>query len=387
MYYITVRQPPRYHQMTLEELLFGSDNKCYNYNTEIAPSDSNTRTICVNSISDYMSQRFNVKKLIFQLKKFNATTAHLHDMPRSELYDTFYIPKKSGGLRRIDAPKTELMNALRELKLIFEVDFRALYHTSAFAYIKHRSTVDCMRRHQNNESKWFAKFDLTNFFNNTTKAYVMHVLSSIFPFCEVIKDHEGKEQLEIALDLAFLNGGLPQGTPISPMLTNLIMIPIDHSISNTLRKYNNQHFVYTRYADDFQISSRYNFDFREIEDLIVSTLHKFQAPFWLNTKKTRYGSSSGSNWNLGVMINKDGQMTVGHKKKKQFQNMLFSYIRDSKNGIKWDKHDIMIMDGYRNYYKMVEGETIDRIVAHINKKENVNVVEMMKEDLKREQKS
>lgn len=82
------------------------------------------------------------------------------------------------------------------------------------------------------------------------------------------------------------------------------------------------------------------------------------------------------------MLNKDNEITVGYKKKKQFQAMLSSYIMDKRNGIAWDKSDIQTMEGYRNYYRMVEGETIDKMVEHISSKFGVNVVQMIKNDLR-----
>ena len=86
------------------------------------------------------------------------------------------------------------------------------------------------------------------------------------------------------------------------------MIPVDFEIARTLREYNHQRFVYTRYADDFQISSKYSFSFTEIQDVIVSILKNFEAPFTINSAKTRYGSSAGQNWNLGLMLNKDNEI-------------------------------------------------------------------------------
>ena len=203
-----------------------------------------------------------------------------------------------------------------------------------------------------------------------------------FPFSEVVSDEHGKEALTTAIELAFLDGGLPQGTPISPLITNVMMIPVDHKLANSFRDFNRQRFIYTRYADDFLISSRYDFSFREVEQHIVDVLKSFDAPFTIKSEKTRYGSSSGSNWNLGVMLNKDNQITVGYKKKRQFQAMLTSYVLDTKNGISWDKNDIQVMEGYRNYYHMVEGEAIDRIVEHIGEKYGVNIVKMIKDDLR-----
>lgn len=207
------------------------------------------------------------------------------------------------------------------------------------------------------------------------------MFSMVFPFSEVMKDDKGKEALAKALELGFLDGGLPQGTPLSPTITNIMMIPVDFEVARTLREYNHQRFVYTRYADDFQISSKYGFSFMEIQNVIVSILNDFGAPFTIKKEKTRYGSSAGQNWNLGLMLNKDNEITIGHKKKRQFQAMLSSYAMDRKNGIAWDKSDIQTMDGYRNYYRMVEGEKIDGIVKHLSEKFGVDIVKSIKEDL------
>lgn len=378
MFYITVRQPPMYHQMTLEEFLFGTDE-----GTRLLSSNqTNTKTYEFEKISDRFLKTVDVPKLIQVLKTFNEQTEALRSKPRHELYREFYIPKRSGGLRKIDAPESELMDALRRLKTIFEDNFKALYHTSAFAYVKHRSTIDCVKRHQANESRWFGKYDLSNFFGSTTPEFVLNMFSMIFPFSEVIKDEEGKREFETAIDLAFLDGGLPQGTPISPTITNIMMIPIDFKLANSFRDFKGQRFVYTRYADDFQISSRYSFSFREVEKLISDTLHEFGAPFQINSSKTRYGSSAGRNWNLGLMLGKDNKITVGHRKKKQFQAMLSSFVLDTLHGKKWDIAEVQVLDGYRNYYKMVEGDVIDSIVEHVGKKYNVNIANEIKKQLR-----
>lgn len=378
MVYITVRQSPIYHQMTLEEYLF------QNYQTPpvVNANIANTRTYEVENVSEHFSSKIGVEALIGKLVRFNNDTAELRAKERSELYETFYIPKKSGGLRRIDAPKAELMDALRRLKTIFEDDFHALYHTATFAYVKKRSTVDAVKRHQKNSSKWFAKLDLHDFFGSTTLDYAISMFSMVFPFSEIVKEPQGEAALRTAMSLAFLNGGLPQGTPISPLITNVMMIPVDFKLSNTLRNFEKQSFIYTRYADDFIISSKYDFDVRSVEELVVSTLNSFGAPFTINASKTRYGSSAGRNWNLGVMLNKDNEITVGHKKKKQFQSMLYNYITDKNNGVAWERNDVQVMYGLHSYYRMVEKETIDAIVAYINKKMNVDVIRMMKDDLR-----
>lgn len=454
MIYITVRQPPRYRQMSLEEFLFAEN---------IAPvvlndNETNTRTYTVDKLSEKRVKKTDIPMLTASLRNYNSRFKILSDEPRENLYKTFYTPKKNKGIkkvikdiyaaqsryigdesgavskvscklrdvqrehrtredkslmsetmkyctnvlneagfemtedklgaifkssfRRIDAPCEELKNALRELKSVFENIFGALYHTSAFAYVKHRSTIDAVKRHQSNESKWFCKLDLSNFFGSTTVDFIMRMFSMIYPFSEVVKTEQGRGELEKALSLCTLGGVLPQGTPISPTITNIMMIPIDYKLSNALRDFKKQRFVFTRYADDFLISSKYDFKYREVEKLVTDTLAEFDAPFRLNTEKTRYGSSNGANWNLGVMLNKDNEITVGYRDKRRFQAMLSSYIMDRQHGARWDKLDVQTLEGYRNYYRMVEGETIDRIIEHLSGKFGVDIVQAIKEDLR-----
>ena len=182
MIYITVRQSPVYRQMTLEEYLFQN----YQGTTVVNNNVSNTKTYEFERASEHFTRHLDVTQLVLKLEQFNQSVANLRQQERGSLYETFYIPKRSGGLRRIDAPKPELMDALRRLKTIFEEDFRVLYHTSAFAYIKNRCTVDAVKRHQQNESKWFAKLDLHDFFGSTNIEFVLSMFAMIYPFCEKI---------------------------------------------------------------------------------------------------------------------------------------------------------------------------------------------------------
>lgn len=377
MPYITMMQSPAYHQLTFEEVLFGGNS----VPTLINNNTSNTRTKYVPYIPlDYL-EKFDIDGMILALKRFCDVHEDLYRANRQDLYDTFPIPKKTGGLRIINAPHPELMNALRELATLLKEKMFALYHTSAFAYVTNRSTIDAIKRHQQNGSKWFLKTDFSDFFGSTTLEFVMYMLSMIFPFCEIVKKEDGRKYLEKAMELCFLNGGLPQGTPISPMITNLMMIPIDHRLYNCLRTYEGVNYVYTRYADDILISSRRSFDHEHIVELITKTLTEFKAPFKIKDEKTRYGSSAGSNWNLGLMLNKDNEITIGHKNKRRLRAMICNYILDKVNKNGWPLHDVQVLRGHINYYKMVEEEYVNEVIAYNNKKFGVNVMKMINADL------
>ena len=380
MVYIVVKQSPMYKQMNIEDLLFGS--VCDNF--LISNNIGNTKTYCLEELPAKLRHAINKGDLIKKLREFNQSVEHLREVDRSKLYYSFLIPKKTGGTRRIDAPNPELMDALRQLKKLLETSFGAkvLYHTSAFAYIEGRSTVDAVKRHQTNESRWYAKFDLSNFFGNTTMEFTMNQLSMIFPFSEIIKIPDGRAELEKALDLAFLNGGLPQGTPISPLITNIIMIPVDYKLKKALRDFDGKYHVYTRYADDFIISSRYDFNFRGVEKLIADTISEFGAKFKLNTEKTRYGSTAGRNFNLGLMVTSDNRITIGNSKKRQIEMLMRNYAIDIKNGNRWNISDVQVFAGQISYLRMVEPDVFERILQHINGKFSIDIMSEIKADLK-----
>ncbi len=379
MFYYTISAPEVTHQMTLDELFSGEIKFSYS-NTK----GTNTRTYCVDRIPDsaLLKISVDVNKIIKSLADFNSEWGYLKEADRHSLYREFYIPKRSHGYRKIDAPNEELMNALRELKIILEDVCHASYHTAAFAYIKKRNVVDALKRHQANESKWFGKYDLSNFFGNTTFEFVMRQLSMIYPFSEVMKRDDGIRELQNAIELGFLDGGLPQGTPLSPTITNLIMIPIDHALAKELHDFDKNRFIYTRYADDFLVSCKYTFDYRKVEGLINSVMERFNAPYKLNGEKTRYGSSAGQNWNLGLMLNKDNEITVGHKRKRELKAALNSYILDKIHGICWELGDVQVLHGQLNYCLQIEPDSIKKILCKYEEKYAFNVEAELRRDLK-----
>lgn len=378
-----MKQSPYFHQMTWEELIYGLDTQSYVINGNTA----NTRTylrerIPYSFLSRYNYERFKTK--VLEIQEEYKDVYECEDM--HTWYHTYHIPKKSHGFRQIDAPQGRLKEAQYKLKDEIErfmcCDSRgvwsgATYHTSAFAYMKKRGVKKCAERHQKNGSNWFSKFDFSNFFGSTTMEFLIKQLRMILPFACV-----DPEFLKKALKIAFLDGGLPQGTPLSPMLTNIMMIPIDFELNNTLRHYNHQTYVYTRYADDLLISSEFAFKFREIESVIRQTLEKFEAPFEVKPEKTRYGSRAGSNWILGMMLNKDNELTIGHKEKNRFKAALTNYVMDSKNDNRWEIGDVQVLNGKISHYRYIEGDKIDDIIKHISEKFHRDIKEMIKCDLK-----
>jgi len=294
------------------------------------------------------------------LNDFEEYTSWMASRPRNTLYRSYTIPKRSGGERRIDEPNKFLQRSLGNFGKILKYNFFALHHTNAAAYITDRNILDCLRKHQQND--WFLATDFHHFFNDTDINTVMTQLGRIWPFCEYFKDADRKAQFKRCLDLAFLNGGLPQGTVLSPMLTNLIMIPFDAELTKRLRPL---HITYTRYADDCLFSAKYKFDLEKVIAIIKDVLKYHGYPYQLNDEKTKFGSYKGHNFHLGLIINANHQISIGHDAKRKYKAMCWDMIDRTKPH---SGEEIAKFIGLTSYYRSVDQGYIESLVGHLMRK-------------------
>ena len=402
--YITFLNPPRARQITFDEMISGVVDVSQ---LKFAGTSTSTVTVCRNDLTPRLRAITNVVDMIEKIEAFNQKYTELEaTADLSVHYQHYEIPKKTGGTRPIDAPDKILSDALIELRDLLKSFMIADYHTAAYAYINNRSTLDCIRKHQAGhtytitnpetgkkeqvvyENNWCVKFDFHGFFPSSTPEFVYGMLSQIYPFALIMNSQRGTTAIKTAMRLCFLRGGLPQGTPFSPWLTNVMMIPFDHLMSRKLEGYQmrdgiQRDFTYTRYADDIYISAYLSFDWEEIQEVVKNTLDFIHAPFTLNEEKTHYGNRhSSENWMLGLMWNSTNDITVGWKNFKNFKKMTFNYIMAKKEHRDWDLEDVQQFNGLMNYYSMVEKESIDMIIDRYNEKFGVDVVAMIKEDLR-----
>ena len=82
------------------------------------------------------------------------------------------------------------------------------------------------------------------------------------------------------------------------------------------------------------------------------------------------------------MLNSDNQITIGHKRKKQFKAMLDNYMRGRKTGNLWDRQEIQVLGGLISYYRMVEKDYINYVLRQYSEKHGVDIEQAIKADLK-----
>lgn len=321
-------------------------------------------------ITSHAPNSYN-KKELQKIKQKLIDIANRHNPETiNQEYSTFYIPKRSGGLREINAPTEELMKDLKEMQQIFQYELKVLYHNAAYAYVPRRSIKTALEKHQYFKSKWFLKLDIKNFFPSCSQKFVVKMLKKIYPFSQFTT-----KEINSFIWVCFRNDELPQGTPMSPMLTNLIMIPIDYAITQYAQT---QHFVYTRYADDILISAYEKWDFHITEQAINKIFTMLQTPFQLKTEKTRYGSSAGRNWNLGLMLNKNNNITIGYRNKKNYRAMLNNLMTAESSGEHWSKDELYHFQGLTSYYLSIEPEYFRQLIKKYEELYNIKLKEIYK---------
>lgn len=163
---------------------------------------------------------------------------HLNATPIE--YETFQIPKRSGGLRTICAPSPELKQIQR---CILNRLFKRLHaHPAATGFENTHSIVTNALAHVGAEV--VLRMDIINFFGCTEADRVRAWLYAI---------GWGQEAADLLIRLCTHDGCLPQGAPTSPRLSNLVNYELDGRLDGWARRHG---AVYTRYADDITFSFR-----------------------------------------------------------------------------------------------------------------------------------
>ncbi|MBR2405653.1 MAG: trypsin-like peptidase domain-containing protein [Clostridia bacterium] len=196
--------------------------------------------------------RDEVKKAFLELKTREDVAELLGIKERSlryflfkrrpeRLYTTFTITKRNGKPREISVPCREWKEIQRKLADVLSCVYAP--KICAYGFIPGKSIVDNARQHT--KRHLVLNIDLKDFFTQIHFGRVRGLLTS--PPYGI-----GEEAATTIAQIACVNGVLPQGAPCSPVLTNMICVPLDNSMMKFAKATD---CVYTRYADDISLST------------------------------------------------------------------------------------------------------------------------------------
>ena len=222
-------------------------------------------------------------------------------------YYQFQIPKRNGGKRTINAPTTELkeiQSRLSKLLLacIDEInDLKKIKPELSHGFTKKRSIITNAEKHIHQKN--ILNLDLCDFFDSFNFGRVRGYF---------IKNKNFLLHTDISTviaKIACLNDTLPQGSPCSPVITNLITHSLDIKLASLAKK---ESCIYTRYADDLTFSTRKKLFSSKIvkvtkEKIILGNKLKREiqrSGFSINDKKTRVQFTDSRQDVTGLVVNK-----------------------------------------------------------------------------------
>jgi len=199
-------------------------------------------------------------------------------------YRRFEISKRNGKRREISEP----LPSLKHIQRWILDNILVALKTSKFskAYSSGSSILHNARFHK--RQKYVLKLDIKNFFPSITEKHVFKIFSNLgyTPALSVL-----------FTKLCCRYDKLPQGSPTSPAISNLVLKEFDARIGGFCIK---NKIRFTRYADDLTFSG----DFKVSS--VVSFCQKILAEygFQLNHEKTRLMEQHQRQEVTGIVVNK-----------------------------------------------------------------------------------
>jgi RNA-directed DNA polymerase len=170
---------------------------------------------------------------------------HLYIVAPDKKYQTFHIPKKSGGTRQILAP----INALKIIQRKLNQVLQAVYEPkpAVHGFRSQKSILTNAREHYKRKPKpkLYLNLDIQDFFPSINFGRVRGMFMA--------KPYKlNKEVATVLAQICCHDKYLPQGAPTSPIVANMLCAKLD---SQLLRLAQENRCFYTRYADDLTFST------------------------------------------------------------------------------------------------------------------------------------
>ena len=167
---------------------------------------------------------------------------HAFHSDKDQSYSTFLIPRRNGRKRRIEQPS----RSLKYIQRVVHESLTRVYgpHSAVHGFVAGRSIVTNARNHLGR--RYVLNIDLADFFPSITRQRIFGRLRA-----EPYSFHSTVANIIASLSTNAY-GKLPQGSPSSPVIANMIAAEMDAELAVLCRSLN---CWYTRYVDDITIST------------------------------------------------------------------------------------------------------------------------------------
>lgn len=273
-------------------------------------------------------------------------------------YKRFKVTKKSGGYRLISAPMPRLKKA--QHFILENILNKVQVHTKAHGCVVGKSIVSNSEPHVNKAV--VINQDLQNFFPSITYKRIKGVFKSLGYSEQVAVIFSLLCSEPKILDVSLLGENyfaqrgerfLPQGSPCSPAITNILCRKMDFRLDGLADKYG---FTYSRYVDDITFSANKE-QFSKISAILkYSKKIVKEENFRLHPEKLRIMKRNQRQEVTGLVVNE--KANISKKSLKRFRALLFQIEKDGIQGKTWNGglNVLAEIDGYANFIYQIDQE-------------------------------
>lgn len=264
-------------------------------------------------------------------------------------YVEFDVPKRSGGTRRIAAPRAKLRAAQRAL--LDQVLSKIPLHGAAHGFAFDRSVVTNAQLHVG--ATIVVKVDLEEFFPSVHYRRVRGLFEAYGYNTEVASTLAGLTTWRAKLPDGRVAwpGCLPQGAPTSPAIANIVCRRLDARLTALCARFG---ATYTRYADDLA------FSFQKRPERLgrflwwVNSICQ-QEGFSENDGKRRVMRSGGRRMVTGLVVNQ--KVSIPREDRRRFKAILHNVKKHGLESQARGREDFKSwLEGYASWVRMVHPE-------------------------------
>ncbi|WP_051563686.1 reverse transcriptase family protein [Enterovibrio calviensis] len=288
-------------------------------------------------------------------------------------YQDFTINKKSGGVRTISAPMPRMKRS--QYWLLDNVLNKLAIHDAAHGFVSGKSIVSNAQPHV--KKQVVINLDMKDFFPSVSYKRVKGMfinlgyseeLATTFALLATKRETQALEMDGKTWHVAVGERVLPQGSPCSPAITNVLCRRLDARLLGMAEKLG---FTYTRYADDLTFSSD---DASKVQALLWRSKQIVSSEgFVIHPDKTRVMRRHQKQEVTGVVVN-DG-LSVERKTLKRFRAVLRHVEMDGPENKHWGSGELFqSLAGYANFVAMVnpeKGIPLQKAVVHLKRQHNI----------------
>jgi len=219
------------------------------------------------------------------------------------------IPKPDGGERLLGIPTVQDRILQQAIQQVLTTKFDAGFSLSSYGYRPHRSAAQAVTQAQHYVQQgkdWIVDIDISGFFDEVNHDILMHLIS------QKITDKRVLGLIRKYLTTGIIIGGkverrdkgVPQGSPLSPLLANIYLDKLDKELEK-------RGLSFCRYADDLVIFVSSERSAQRILESITQWIAK-HLKLNVNPKKSGTGRPWDSQF-LGFRINREHEITIAPK--------------------------------------------------------------------------